>query len=51
MAASVAREKCDAAAFERADDEGVGRIAEGSLHAHFAGVGKAGHADRGRCRR
>ena len=43
MAAAVAREECHAAPFEVADYEGVGGIAEGRLHANFAGRFEAGH--------
>ena len=43
MAASMAGEKSDAAAFERAGNDRVRRIAEGCLHANFAPIGKAGH--------
>ncbi len=43
VAASVPREKRDALPFERADDDRVGGIAEGSLHAHFARIGEARH--------
>ena len=43
MAASVARKKSDAAAFERAHDECIRGIAEGSLDADFTRVGKTRH--------
>ena len=50
MAAAVAREEGDAAAFERAENEGVGGIAERRMQADFARL--AGPAwSRGRCRR
>ena len=39
----MAREKSDALAFERADNDGIGGIAEGSLDANFARVGEAVH--------
>ena len=43
VAASVARQKSDLAAFERAADVGVGRRAERRLHPHFLDLGQAGH--------
>ena len=43
MSASVARQKSDLAAFERAQDIGVGRVAEWSLLLEFPHVGEAGH--------
>ncbi len=43
MAAAVAREKSDLAALELAEDEGVGRRAEGRFDALFVNVGESGH--------
>src|SRR5271157_2828715 len=43
MSASVTRQECDLAAFERAQDISIRRIAEWSLLPKFAHVGKARH--------
>ncbi len=43
MAAAVAREEGDFAAFQFAENEGVGWIAERRFHAHFVLIGEAGH--------
>ena len=43
MAAAVAREKGDLAAFEFAENEGVGWLAEGRFDALFVHVGESGH--------
>ena len=43
MAAAVAGEEGNALPFQRADNEGVGRIAERSFDANSARVGQAGH--------
>ncbi len=43
MAAAVAREKGDLAAFEFAENEGVGGRAEGRFHALLVNVGESGH--------
>src|SRR5271156_184052 len=43
MAAAVTRQKCHALPFQRADNDCVGGIAEGSLHADFARIGEAWH--------
>src|SRR5579862_5001329 len=43
VAAAVASEKGDATAFECADDDGIRRITEWSLHPNFARVRESGH--------
>ena len=43
MAAAVARQERHALPFQRADDDGVGGIAERRLDADFARVGEARH--------
>ena len=43
MAAAVAREEGDFAAFQFAENEGIGWVAEGRLDALFVLIGKAGH--------
>src|ERR1700733_1449282 len=43
MSASVACQKCDFAALQRAQDIGIGRIAEGSFLRKFPHIGQAGH--------
>jgi hypothetical protein len=43
MAAAVAREESNVAAFQFAEDEGIRGIAKGRLHAHFMLIGKAWH--------
>ncbi len=43
MAAPVPRQERHALAFERAEHQRVGRIAEGRLHAHFARALEARH--------
>ena len=43
VSTSVARQECNLAAFERAQNIGVRRVAEWSLLLHFPHVGEAGH--------
>ncbi len=43
MSTSVSRQKCDALAFERSDDERVGRISERGSDFDFLNIGQLGH--------
>ncbi len=43
MPAAVARQESNLAAFEFAENEGVGRVAERSFNSFFVDVGETGH--------